>query len=303
MELDQLRYFVMVGRWLNVTKAAEELGISQSALSRSIQKLEEELGQTLLERKTRAVALTDAGEFLWARAQEILRLAEDTRAEMTEQKLTGRVRVGAIPTVAPYLLPEILRRFAIAYPQASVIVQEQTTERLLKSCTESELDLAILSTPWPVKYLEVEPLFDEDLWLCLPTDHALVAQGTIRLKDVEPYPFVLLDEAHCLSGQVLSFCRRRSQDPVVVERTSQLTMVQELVALGHGISFIPEMARQRDQTDRRVYRRFTGTTPRRTVAMAWNPYRFQTRLVLAFQAVVRQLRDSPPASTPPGGSL
>jgi DNA-binding transcriptional LysR family regulator len=99
-----------------------------------------------------------------------------------------------------------------------------------------------------------------------------------------------LEEAHCLSDTIVSFCRQRSFQPVVIERTSQLTMVQELVSLSHGVSMIPAMARQRDQSDRRVYRSLTGRKPTRTVAVAWNPYRFQSRLLKAFRERLRRWR-------------
>jgi len=130
-------------------------------------------------------------------------------------------------------------------------------------------------------------LFEEELLLVLPPDHPLVGKEKIRLCDVEPYPFVLLDEAHCLSDNIVSFCRERSFQPVTVERTSQLAMVQELVSLSHGVSMIPAMARELDQSDRRVYRSFTGRKPMRTVAVAWNPYRFQSRLLEAFRECLR----------------
>ena len=100
---------------------------------------------------------------------------------------------------------------------------------------------------------------------------------------MEPFPFVLLDEAHCLSDNIVSLCRQRSFQPVDVERTSQLTMVQELVSLSHGVSMIPAMARRRDQSDRRVYRSLTHPKPMRTIAVVWNPYRFESRLLKAFR--------------------
>ena len=136
---------------------------------------------------------------------------------------------------------------------------------------------------------QVEELFEEELLLVLPPDHPLNDKSRIRLSDVEPYPFVLLDEAHCLSDNVVSFCRERSFQPVAVERTSQLAMVQELVSLRHGVSMIPAMARQRDQSDRRVYRSITGRTPTRTLAVVWNPYRFQSRLLEAFREQLRRI--------------
>ncbi len=283
MEVDQLRYFLQVAERGNFTRAAEDLMVSQPALSRSIQKLEEELGQPVFERKTRSVSLTDAGTLLQSRARQVLSILEDTKAEIMDDGEIGRVRIGAIPTVAPYFLPEILQRFSASYPKATLVVQESTTDLLLHDCSQGEIDLAIVALPVSAKHLEVEELFQEELLLVLPPDHPLVEKPRIRLSDVKPFPFVLLDEAHCLSGNIVSFCRQRSFQPVAVERTSQLTMVQELVALSHGVSMIPAMARQRDESDRRVYRSLSSPKPTRTIAVAWNPYRFQSRLSQAFR--------------------
>lgn len=288
MDFDQLRYFLRVADRQSFTRAAEDLGVSQPALSRSIQKLEEELGRPVFERKTRSVALTEAGTLLQARAQQVLAILVDTKAEITDDGESGRVRVGAIPTIAPYFLPEVLRQFSREFPKATLLVQENTTDALLKACTQGEIDLAVLALPVPARYLEVEALFEEELLLVLPPDHPLVGREKIRLCDVEPYPFVLLDEAHCLSDNIVSFCRERSFRPVAVERTSQLAMVQELVSLSHGVSMIPVMARERDQSNRRVYRSLAGKKPTRTVAVVWNPYRFQNRLLTAFRERLRR---------------
>ena len=287
MELDQVRYFLQVAQRGNFTRAAEDLTISQPALSRSIQKLEDELGQPVFERKTRSVSLTEAGVLLQSRAQQMLTILEDTKAEITDDGESGRIRVGAIPTIAPYFLPDLLRQFSSEFPKATVIVQENTTDVLIKSCTQGEIDLAVLALPVPAKYLEVEELFEEELLVILPPDHPLVEKSRIRLSDVEPLPFVLLDEAHCLSDNIVSFCRQRSMQPVAVERTSQLTMVQELVSLSHGVSMIPAMARVLDQSDRRVYRSLSGKKPTRKIAVVWNPYRFQSRLIEAFKDRLR----------------
>lgn len=287
MEVDQLRYFLRVAERGNFTRAAEELLISQPALSRSIQKLEEELGQPVFERKTRSLALTDAGILLQSRAQQILTLIEDTKAEISDDGHTGQIRVGAIPTIAPYFLPDFLRQFSTEFPEATLIVQEETTDKLLHRCTQGEIDLAILALPVPARYIEVEELFQEELLLVLPLEHPLVEKSQIRLADIKPFPFVLLDEAHCLSDNIVSFCRQRSYHPVAVEHTSQLAMVQELVSLSHGISMVPQMARDRDETNRRVYRSLSGTKPMRKIAVIWNPYRFQSRLLETFKDRLR----------------
>ncbi|MCA8989863.1 MAG: LysR family transcriptional regulator [Planctomycetaceae bacterium] len=283
MEIDQLRYFLCVAEQGNFTRAAEELGISQPAMSRSIQKLEEELGQPVLERKSRTVSLTEAGVLLQSRAQQVLAILEDTKAEIIDDGKSGRIRLGAIPTIAPYFLPHILQNFSQEFPEATVLVQENTTDALIKSCSQGEIDLAILALPIPARYLEYEELFEEELLLVLPPEHPLVAKEQVKLSDVEPYPFVLLGEAHCLTDSIVSFCRQKSFQPVAVERTSQLAMVQELVSLSHGVSMIPAMAREVDQSDRRVYRSLSGKKPTRKVAVVWNPYRYQSRLLKAFR--------------------
>ncbi len=283
MELDQLRYFLQVAKRSSFTRAAEDLVISQPALSRSIQKLEEELGQPVFERKTRSVSLTEAGTLLQSRAQQVLAMIEDTKAEITDDGKSGRVRIGAIPTIAPYFLPEVLGQFSSAFPQANLVVQENTTDVLLKSCTQGEIDLAIVALPVSAKYLDVEELFTEELLLVMPPDHPLADKLKIRITDVEPFPFVLLDEAHCLSDNIVTFCRQKSFQPVTVERTSQLAMVQELVSLSHGVSMIPAMAAHRDQSNRRVYRSLSNPKPTRAIAVVWDPYRFESRLMKAFR--------------------
>ena len=123
MELDQLRYFLRVAERSSFTRAAEDLMISQPALSRSIQKLEEEIGQPVFERKTRSVSLTDAGTLLQARVQQVFSILEDTKAEITDDGVSGRIRIGAIPTIGPYFLPEILSRFSATFPKGASIVK------------------------------------------------------------------------------------------------------------------------------------------------------------------------------------
>ena len=213
MELDQLRYFMQVAKRGNFTRAAEDLNISQPALSRSILKLEEELGQPVFERKTRSISLTDAGMLLQGRAQQVLSILEDTKAEITDDGESGRIRVGAIPTIAPYFLPEILGKFSAAYPRATVIIEENTTDPLLKGCSQGDIDLAVVALPIQAKYLEVEELFEEELLLVLPPDHPLADRSRICLGDVKPFPFVLLHEAHCLSDNIVSFCGQRRSSP------------------------------------------------------------------------------------------
>lgn len=283
MEIEQLRQFLAVARHGNITRAAEEMTISQPALSRSIQRLEDEFGQPLFERKTRSVEMTDAGQLLQGKAEQIIALVDDTKAQIKDDGESGRLRIGVIPTIAPYFMPAFLRAFRNELPDAELILHEDTTDQLLSACKQGEIDLAILALPIAAKYIDTQPLFKEELLLAMPVGHPLAALDRVELEDVEPYPFVLLGEAHCLTDSVLTHCRQRSFQPVAIERTSQLATVQELVALGHGVSMIPAMARRLDDSPKREYRSLDGEKPTRTVAMAWNPYRFQSRLLGAFR--------------------
>jgi LysR family hydrogen peroxide-inducible transcriptional activator len=288
MELFQLRYFLKAAEREGFTRAAEELGVSQPALSRAIGNLEAELGQPLFERQGRRVALTDAGRLLQSRAQQVVALLEDAKNEITDDGESGRLRIAAIPTIAPYFLPGVLREFSRDHPRASVLIQEDVTENALRKCAQGEVDAVILALPVPARNMEVEELFEEELILVLPAEHPLARKRTILLKDIEPYPFVLLDEAHCLTDSIVSFCRQASFHPVAVDRTNQLTMVQELVALDHGISLIPAMARALDTSDSRVYRSISDVRPTRKIALCFNPYRFQSKLLVRFRECVRR---------------
>lgn len=295
LNLHLLEQFVALARTKNFTRAADELHLSQSALSRAIQKLEDQLGSPLFERKPREVLLTDLGELLLERARKILQLMEDTFSELSEAGRRGRIRLGAIPTIAPYFLPALLSQFARRHRDIQVIVQEDTTDNLIRRCSHGEIDLAILAQPVIARHLEVEPLFEEELLLVVPVEHPLATAKSVKIEALESFPFVTLNEAHCLAENISSFCRRKSVQPVTVERTSQLATVQELVALDHGVSIVPEMARKIDTSDKRVYRSFAGEKPVRTVAMMWNAGRFQSRAVKVLMEELRSLRRTPAA--------
>lgn len=279
LEILQLEHFLAVARAKNFTQAASELNLSQSSLSRSIQKLENQLGQSLFERRPREVVLTSVGEILYGKAQKILNLAEDTVSTLAEESENGQIRLGAIPTIAPYFLPGFLREFSQHHPNLTIHVQEDTSENLTKRCQSGELDLAILALPLFVRDLEMVELFEEELLLVVPSGHELASRDAheITPEALEGIPFIALTEAHCLSESIRSFCRQKEIRPVSIERLSQLVTVQELVALGHGISLIPESARRLDQSSGRVYRSFAGTKPTRTVCLIWNRYRHKKK--------------------------
>ncbi len=289
MELNQLRSFLKIAEHHSFTRAAAQCGVTQPALSQQIARLEAELGSPLFERQGRRVRLTDTGERFRDRAVRILALVDDTARELADDGATGRLDIAAIPTIAPYFLPRQLQTFRTRFPDARIQVHELTTEHLLRGCQLGEVDLGVLALPVQVQHLEVASLFDEPLWLVMPRDHPLAASSSIRIDRIRAEPFVLLDEAHCLSSQIRRFCERRKFQPLTTGRSTQITTVQEMVALGHGLSFIPEMARRLDTSDQRIYRPIAGNNPpHRKIAACWNPYRYQSRLARAF---LEQLRE------------
>lgn len=245
MELHQLRYFVAVARTRNFSRAAEQCRVAQPSLSQQIIKLEAELGERLFERTKRAVSLTPAGEVFRSHAERVLdevELAKDSMHEVRDV-LRGRIALGALPTVAPYYLPERLRKFSAAYPGIEVIVHEDTTEQLAAAVLAKEIDLALVSLPVERAGLVTEEFFDEPLVVALPKDHRLARRRALTLDDLSEEAFILMKEGHCLAGQALQFCRLNGFAPRVSFRSAQIETVLAFVAGGWGVSIVPAMAR------------------------------------------------------------
>jgi len=274
-EISQLRHFVVVAKLQNFTKAAEELNISQPALSRSIQKLESDLGHQLFERKHRRIILTNLGQTLLTKSQAILSLVQDTSNLIQEEGRISKIRLGAIPTVAPYILPSFLKQFATNHQDIATLVQEDVTENLIKRCRLGEIDAIMTALPIPDRNLKVEFSYDEELMLCCPKGHPLDHQDTaIDAHQISAYPFITLNEAHCLSEDINQYCRQQSVNPVTVEKISQIFTVQELISLNHGISILPESVSKLDNCPLRVYKRIQNP-PKRSIAIITNPYTYQ----------------------------
>jgi LysR family hydrogen peroxide-inducible transcriptional activator len=289
MELQQLRYFVSAVEVGSFTRAARACYVAQPSLSQQIRKLEEELGQRLFERLARSVRLTPAGQAFYERAAAILAAVAEARETVAESANfeKGEIRLGVIPTVAPYLVPGLLRAFARSFRQARVAVHEDFTEETVRGCLTGEIDLGIVALPANEARLTVEPLFSEELLLAVPAGHPLETKRQVTLDDLTHERFVLLSAVHCLGTQIVSFCERAGCVPAVSCKSSQLLTVQELVALGQGVSLIPKIAAQTDRSKRVHYRSLTGKKPSRTLAMIWHRHRYQSPLVRSFIETIR----------------
>ena len=271
MELHQLRYLVAIAKTGNFSRAAEECHVAQPSLSQQIRKLEDELGERLFDRMKREARLTPAGEALLPRAVRILDEVETARREAHEsgQLVRGTLRIGALPTIAPYFLPDAIRMFSERYPGVEMVVEEDTTARLLRMIAACEIDLAIASLPLGDDRLETRTLFSEELLLALPPDHRLAGKSRVALADVEAEKFILLKEGHCLGDQVVSFCQRRDVQPAVSLRSAQMETIQALVRSGLGVSLIPRMAVRENDVAAPVYRRLDRPRPERAIVLAW----------------------------------
>ena len=289
MDLGQLRYFTKIVEHRSFTKAAADCSVSQPALSQQISKLEKELGQPLFERQGRSIRLTPAGQMLHLQADKILQLADDAKKQITDDGETGRICLSAIPTIAPYLLPIILKKVGSLFPKANFVISEDTTDDLLKRCSNGDVDVGILALPAAAKYLTIEPLFEEELLLALSPDNPLSEKKKLVSDDLQEEPFVLLRDTHCLVEAIESFCNSKNFQPLTASRIEQLTTIQLLISLDHGVSFIPQMASAIDLNGKIAYRSISEDPPKRTIAICFNPYRYQSRLLGKFISAVQEL--------------
>ena len=270
--LKQLRYFEALARHKHFGKAAEDCAISQPALSMQIRELEQSLGAPLVERRPTEVVLTDLGSEIARRAAQLLTGASDLVdfAKHGQKILSGVLRLGVIPTIAPYLLPRVLPALQKQYPELKLELRETQTDVLLDELSRGGLHLLILALPAGNGDIETRKLFDDPFLLAVPADDPLPAKTRVQARDVSPRQLILLEEGHCLRDQALAFCSNPSSaDPAGLGATS-LGTVMQMVANGYGATLLPQIAADAGLADRRVkLLRFADPEPRRSVGLAW----------------------------------
>ncbi|WP_327709089.1 hydrogen peroxide-inducible genes activator [Streptomyces sp. NBC_00464] len=244
--LSQLRAFAAVAEYLHFRDAAAAIGMSQPALSGAVSALEEALGVQLIERTTRKVLLSPAGERLAVRARVVLHAVGELmeEAEAVRAPFTGVLRLGVIPTVAPYLLPTVLRLVHDRYPDLDLQVHEEQTSSLLEGLAAGRLDLLLLAVPLGVPGVTELPLFDEDFVLVMERDHWLGGRQDIPREALRELPLLLLDEGHCMRDQALDICREagRTEGAPVTTTAAGLSTLVQLVAGGLGVTLLPRTA-------------------------------------------------------------
>ncbi len=281
--LKQFRYFEALARHRHFGQAAAACAISQPALSVQIKDMETELGAALFERGARQVRLTAFGEDMAIRVRDILRAVDemDEFARAAQGRLMQRLRIGVIPTIAPYLLPTLIRALTTTYPGLDIHVRETLTPKLLDELSEGRIDTALLALPISEPTLTEVALFDEDFVLVRPAEDA--GKPAPDAEALHRMRLLLLEEGHCFRDQALAFCKAPSPVPQDGLEGSSLSTLVQMVGSGIGVTLIPEMAVAVEARAAPVcVTRFKSPQPTRTIGMVWrqtNPLADELRRV------------------------
>jgi LysR family transcriptional regulator, hydrogen peroxide-inducible genes activator len=272
VSLKQLRYFSAVARTGHFGAAAERCAITQPALSMQIQDLEKELGLQLLERSRKGVGLTAGGREIAARAARVLADVRDLvdSARHLAGGFSGPFRLGAIPTIAPYILPQLLPLIRARHPGLELHLRETQTQRLLEELVDGDLDLALLALPVEHPGVETLPLFKDRFLLALPASRSLAKSPRATPDLLREDRLLLLEEGHCLRDQALAFCHLRRVESIDTFGASSLSTIVQMVANGLGLTLLPELSLELEvkRADVRVMR-FANPEPQRIVGLAW----------------------------------
>lgn len=283
LTLKQFRYFEALAQHGHFGHAADASGISQPALSMQIKEMEADLGVALFERGPRHVRLTRFGEEFAPRVRDILRSVDEVSdlARLSQNTLSGRLRIGVIPTIAPYLLPSFIGQLTHDYPTLDLQIRETLTPRLIEELAQGRIDAAIVALPVSEPSFEEVEIFEENFVLIRPDIDA--DRAVPDAADLAKMQLLLLEEGHCFRDQALAFCSMRS--PLQREELdgSSLSTLVQLVGAGIGVTLIPDMAVSVETRSANVsVARFKGVQPKRTIGMIWrktSPLADQFRLI------------------------
>lgn len=305
--LRQLHYFDALATHSHFGRAAAACAISQPALSMQIKELEDALGAVLIERGARQVRLTKFGEDAAARVREILRSVDELGdfARASRDRLAGRLRIGMIPTIAPYLLPTVIETLTRLHPELDIHVREALTSKLIQELADGRIDTAIVALPVSEPSLTEVALFAENFLLVRPGEYAgTPVPSSNALREMR---LLLLEEGHCFRDQALSFCNAQSALPREVLDASSLSTLVQMVSAGMGVTLIPEMAVPVETRSASVsLARFKKPQPSRTIGMIWrktSPLREQllqiSEVVCRAAETLRQRQNPKPPSHKP----
>lgn len=272
--LRQLEYLVALAERRNFRQAADACFVTQSTLSAGIKELEATLGTRLVERSTRTMRLTPAGEESVTRSRAIIAAAQDLAryARGAREPFSGPLKLGVIPTIAPFLLPEVLPSLRKRYPALRLFLREDLTAHLLERLRGGTLDLALIALPYETEELTVRPLFKDEFWFVAREDDPLAAGKAVPVKQLKPETVILLEEGHCLRDHAITACGRGGSPESMLEATSVPTLLQ-MVEGRLGVTLLPRMTLNSGILNgtRLVARPFATQVPARTIAIVTRP--------------------------------
>ena len=269
--LRQFEYFLALHEKLNFREAAEACFVTQPALSAQLQQLERRLGVQLFERDTRHVRATEAGDALVGRARDVLARVDAMMesAQAQSEPLVGELRLGVIPTVAPYLMPRVYAGLRERHPKLKLYLREGQTADLVARLEDGELDVLLLALEAKLGGAETEPIFSDPFLVAMSSDHRLAERDALCFDDLKGESILLLEEGHCLRDQALPACERAGTWEVDAYRASSLGTLVQMVAGGLGVTLIPEVAVPIESRVAGLAIRALDEGPGRTIGLAW----------------------------------
>jgi LysR family hydrogen peroxide-inducible transcriptional activator len=288
----QLRYLSALAEHRHFGHAAEACGVTQPALSMQIRELEQQLGAELIERRPGEVLLTDIGAEVARRGENLLAAERDLvdLARHRGRLLSGKLTLGVIPTIGPYLLPKILPALQRRYGDLRVELRETQTKILLDELARGTLDVVMLALPVPEADAECLRLFEDPFLLAVPSDDPRPESARVNSDDIDPRRLILLEEGHCLRDQALAYCAGAGGAGAMGLGATSLTTVLQMVANGYGVTLVPEVAVDVEARDERVkLLRFAPPQPGRTIGLAWRHTSPRKNDFLAFGKLVSEI--------------
>jgi len=270
MNIRDLHYFVVLAQVCHFGEAAKLCHVSQPTLSMQIKKLEEELGLILFERSNKQVIITEQGRLLVMQAQKILNDVKQMKdyARAAADPFAGELRLGVIPTLAPYLLPLIMPVIQKTYPQLRVWLVEEKTHRLVEKLANGELDAALMATPVESGF-DSQVLFNEPFYFACSVDSAFYKKKSIRSDQLANQPILLLEEGHCLRDQAMAVCQVAKAKALADFTATSFETLRLMVQAGLGVTLMPALARQNEHSDSLHVIPFADLEPYRTITLYW----------------------------------
>lgn len=290
MELSQLRYLVAVADSGSFTTAAQKLGLSQPSLSLGIKRLEDEIGHPLFDRLTRRVVPTEAGSLLLDAARSLFADLDRVKTEISELRgeVNGVLRVGTIPTMAPFILPGLVAEFTAQYPDVEVNVVETVTDRLLQMLEGGEIDVALTSILQERTGINIETVAEEELLAIVPEKHKLAGHDPVNWKQLEQEKFLVLGSEHCLAEQMSRFCRKNRVTGQTMLEGAQLATIAAMVERGMGVSLVPALM-TRGNYPGCWFGHVADPRPHRPICLAWSVLRYRSKAARAFIEMSRSM--------------